>query len=172
MAKISEEERSALERYARKKGDDDSLGANSIASSYCHTKEEVDAVYKCTQIMEQNRLLYLKAVDEAPHNVKSNMNQRQTMYDEYDTPVSRDTAVAIQRLYPLTSDTKTIKDEINDLCRDVLVESGSIGKKRLNKMMAGLKFTLTDEEEEFDQTKKEKKYTEEYKQFLKDMGIS
>ena len=156
MAKISEEQKLAVARYAVQRG------ANLQASEYCQTNAEVDAVYECTLITKHNRLLYLKAVDEAPHNVEYNRKQLEGITGDHET------VSAMQKLYPVTSDVQTVKNEINDLCRKELAETGSIGKKRINKMIAGLRSTLTDEEEEFERSHK---YTAEYIQFLKDLGM-
>ncbi len=156
MARISEEQKNTVARYANQ------IGANLQASAYCQTNAEADAVYECTKIVKANHFLYLKAVYEAPHNVEYNEKQREVISGD------RETVVAMQQLYPVTSDVKTVKKEINDLCRKILAEAGSIGKKRIDKMIIGLRSTLTDEEEEFERSHK---YTPEFIQFLKDLGM-
>ena len=160
MGKISEEKRADLNLYATKKG------ANLQASKYCNTNAEVDAVYECTQIIKCNRFLYLRAVYEAPHNVEYNEKQRQDAIGAEGNV--RELVVAIQQQYPLASNVRVVKNEIYNLCRKELLETGSIGKKRIAKIIAGLKSTLTDEEEEFASFHK---YTPEYIQLLKELGL-
>ena len=141
MARISEEQKNSLTRYATKKG------ANLQAAEHCQTFAEVDAVYECTLIMKQNRFLYLKALYEAPHNVKSNLEQQKKMIDYYGE--GRDACISAQQLFPTVSLVKDTKNEIRNLCRNELKGAG-FGKNRINKILTALKSTLTDEEEEFE----------------------
>ncbi len=159
MRKISEKQKEILDAYAHKKC------ANLLDAIYCKTKDEVNAVCKCTQIVKQNRLLYFKAVNEAPHNVEYNMNQRQKAYQEIEGRYDEyNIGVAFQQRYPLVSDVQTIKNEINDLCRDVLLSTGSFGKKRIAKIIAALRTTLTDDDEEFEDL-------DEFNELMKDLSI-
>ena len=159
MARISEEQKNSVARYATNKG------ANLQAAEYCQTFAEVDAVYKCTLIIKQNRWHYLKALFEAPHNVKSNLEQQQKMVAYYGK--GREVCQSARQLFPSVSLVQDTKNEILDLCLDELKNTG-FGKKRTKKILTALRSTLTDEEEEFEHSQK---YTPEYEQLLKDFGI-
>ncbi len=161
MGRISEEQKMAVNEYATKKG------ANLQAAEYCQTFDEVDAVYECTQIMKQNRFRYLKALYEAPRNVKSNLNQRQQMIDYYGE--GREVCQSAQQLFPSVSSVQDTKNEILDLCRNELKDTGTLGKDRIGKILTALRSTLTDEEEEFAINQP---YTKEYIQLLKELGIA
>ncbi len=144
MGKISKEQKKIVNAYATQKG------ANLQAAIYCQTKEEVDAVYKCTQIVKQNRFLYLKALQDDPKNLEYNTKQHQNALQEAkDKTEEREIFLAMNQLYPLTNSTIIYKNEINELCRDILKKAG-FGEKRIRKIIASLRSTLTDEEEEFE----------------------
>ena len=144
MGRISEEQKEAVNKYATHKG------ANLQAATHCQTKDEVDAVYRCTQIVKQNRFLYLKALQDDPKNLEHNTKQHQNALQEAkDETEEREIFLAMNQLYPLTNSTTIYKNEINDLCRDILKEAG-FGEKRIRKIIASLKSTLTDKEEEFE----------------------
>lgn len=143
MGKISEKKKNDITVYATK------IGANLQAAGNCQTHNEVDAVYECTKIVRHYRLLYLKAKQNAPHNITYNIQTHEEFLKEAKNKTEEyEIFLAINQSYPLCSTVQATKKEINDLCRDILKKSG-IGEKRIRKIIASLKSTLTDEEEEF-----------------------
>lgn len=147
MAKISEETKNDIAYYVEKKGIDQRL------SDYCLSRSDVDVVKICVGIATLSRLQYLKAKQDAPHNIEANVKARGKLWDECrtrDEEDLRNLEAYLREVYPIRSDTKIAKSDALDTCKEILKDHG-FGKKRIEGIVPILTYILNDEEEEFEE---------------------
>ena len=155
MARISEELKNDILYYIHMRKED--LDHRFIDLSYT-SKNEVDAVYECQIIIKQNRLNYLRMKDKAPYNPKANRKAYDiaVLKGNSDSEKYEIHSWAIQE-YPLSSFTKTIKDEILALCTTKLTNAG-FGKKRRKISLPILTNILIDSKDLFYTSGKNNKF--------------
>ena len=151
MARISEEQKNDAVYYLNKQNMDLRF------SKACLSRDDVDVIKLCVGIIEISRLSYLKAKDEAPHNIKENI-KTQTRFRE-DNNVSRESEAYLNDFYPCNSWVKDVKNDVLGVCKKILKENG-FGKKRIEKIIPFLTEILKDSDAEF----------ADLDEFMKDFG--
>lgn len=141
MAKTSEETRNKITIYSKDKG------LRLDIADLCISVEEVDTVFQCYMHVMRNKLDYLTAKGNAPHNVSANLKAYNKELSKATTEEEENEIhfYTIQQ-YPLSSDVLDIKNEIFNYCKERMKES-NIGRKRIKKILTFLRDALLDEEE-------------------------
>ncbi len=141
MSRISKVQKQDVSRYAWRKN------ISPIIADSCNTREEVDAVQRCMVVIKQNVNKYHHAVSLAPHDTKGRMKAINKLLSNAKNPQEKnDIMLEWSAVSPVKSQTKAIKNNVLDICKIIMKNSG-IGIHRRDRIIPLLTWHLTDDDE-------------------------
>ncbi len=126
--RISEEKRSQLTNYAN------THNIRLDLASYCNTTKEINTVGRCLTIIDQAKEDYHYAKFSAPHDTKNRMKKFMSSIKGLSPDAIEDELLYYQQMEPLSSQVKTITDEVFAYIKAELKSAG-IGKNREEVML-------------------------------------
>ncbi len=124
MARIPEEQKLDATYYA------DTKDVDLRIAYACNTREEIDAIIACIEMIQENKYKYEYAVHSAPRDPKRETKKFTEILDSCTTENERQEELSyMEQVEPISSQTMVIKNQIREDITFIL-KSANIGKNR------------------------------------------